>query len=543
MKDTIHDRRLVMLASRRDFIRGASLVGAGVAAAGVVGCGDDDDTGSSGTPAPSEAAAEVPTKGGTLTLGKIADINFSSGYPFYAAAENGYLQDIPVESLVRYGKSLDPELWLVDRFEYNKDRSKLTATIKQGVTFHNGAPLTPEDVFFGIQLMQTPAKYNVTGTIQLAPFAKFITDMKKVDDRTMEFTFDKPRPNMNDFFAQMRVTQAATYTKLQKGEDVEGTGPYAFKAWRPNQSFGFVANKNWHGTAVGGGPYLDAIEVTLFADQDALGLAYEAGKLDVIGAAPRATAKNHRDLIKIAPKAGVTYCGVNVSNPSLKDPRVRQALMYAIDRKRLVEEIGEGFGTVTNQPWPDTSPAFDKNLEGPFYDPAKAKTLLQLAGFVSPRAFQVECRPTNANEGAVIKENFEAIGLKVDLVQTEANAFSAKLRAREFKDFWITTHAFSDLTPLTTFQQTIPYQATNPSYYESADYADIKAKLEVLDPVSAEAKVQYARFNELWLDEPWLLTLAPNSRVDLFSARVRGNEQYMGAPGSALNWGAVWKKA
>ena len=545
MNDETKNRWWPESPNRRDFLRGATVAGVGIAAVGLVGCGGDDKNtgGAAGTSSPAAQAPEVPTKGGTLTLGKISDINFSSGYPFYAAAENGYLQDILVESLVRYGKSLDPELWLLERFEYNTDRSKLTATIKQGVTFHNGAVLTPDDVFFGVQLMQNPAKYNVTGTIQLAPFAKFITAMKKVDERTMEFTFDKPRPNMNDFFAQMRITQASSYTKLQKGEDVQGTGPYAFKSWRPNQSFGFVANKNWHGTATQGGPYLDAIDVTLFADQDALGLAYEAGSLDVIGGAPRPVAKKYRNLTKVAPKGGLTYCGVNVTNPLLKDARVRQALMYAIDRKRLVDEIGEGFGTVTNQPWPDTSPAFDKTLDAPFFDPAKAKALLQQAGFSSSRALQIEHRITNANEGAVLKENFEAIGLKIELIQTEANAFAAKLRAKEFKDFWITTHSFSDLTPLTNFQQTIPYQAANPSYYQSADYSDLQAKLEALDPVSPAAKEQYARFNKLWIEDPWVLALEPNSRVDLFSAKVRGNDEYLGAPGSSANWGRIWKKA
>ena len=119
---------------------------------------------------------------------------------------------------------------------------------------------------------------------------------------------------------------------------------------------------------------------------------------------------------------------------------------------------------------------------------------------------------------------------------------STRLRARDLKDLWITTHSFSDLTPLTNFQQTIPYQAQNPSYYESAEYADLRSKLETLDPNSAAAKEQYARFNKLWLEDPFILSLQPNMRVDLYSAKVRGNEEYLGAPGGAPNWCRIWKK-
>ena len=107
--------------------------------------------------------------------------------------------------------------------------SKLTVTLKQGAAFHNGAKVTPDDVFFGIDLMLDPGKFGVTGAFQLAPFAKFITEKKKVDERTMEFRFDWPRVNMTDFFAQMHVTHAASYEELKAGKSVQGTGPYAFK--------------------------------------------------------------------------------------------------------------------------------------------------------------------------------------------------------------------------------------------------------------------------------------------------------------------------
>jgi peptide/nickel transport system substrate-binding protein len=448
-----------------------------------------------------------------------------------------------VESLIRYRHSLEPENVLAESYEYNADKTKLKVALKPDLVFHNGAPVTPEDVFFGLDLIMKPADFGVTGSFQLATLAKTVIDKKKIDARTMEFTFDKARPNENDLFAQLMVTQKSSYDQLKLGKDAQGTGPYKFVSWATGQTLKFEANKNWHLASKEGGPYLDGINIKFFADADAMALAYQAGDIDLILGPAAKDAKPYKDkgLTRVAPKVGLTYCGMNVTHPLLKDSRVRQALFLAVDRDRIVNELGEGFGKVTSQPWPDTSPAYDPELDKPLYDPDKAKSLLKQAGFSQSEALSFDLRPTYSDVGALLKENFEAVGVKVDLVPTEANAFLAKLRQRQFKGLWATTHAFSDLTPLTNFQQTFPYQVPNISYYESPTYLDIIKQLESLDPLSAGAKEQYKRFNTLWLEDPWLIPLSPNSRTDLVSSAVRGYDEYFITPSNAPNFGKVWK--
>lgn len=541
--------------SRRRLLAGGATAAAGLAGLSLVGCGDDDKsdksaspgaTGSAsagGTASPSAAATEQPKTGGTLTAAQISDVNFGTGYPFIFAAENLYLNYLPVEPLVRYRDSLKPDLNLVDLYEFSPDNLKLTARLKPDLRFHNGQPVTPEDVFFGIDLMTDPAKYNVKGAFQLAAFAKLVTTMNKVDDRTMEFTFSKAQPNINDFFAQLMVTQKSSYDALKTGKDVQGTGPYKFVSWTAGQNLTFAANKDWHAKDKEGGPYLDQIVVKFFADGDAEGLAYDAGDLGLLFAAPPDTAKNYKSkkLTFNAPKTGLTYVGVNVTNPALVDSRVRQALFLAVDRERIFNELSEGFGVVTCQPWPDTSPAFDPALEGPHYDPAKAKSLLKEAGFTQSAAIPLAARtPQYTQVASLLKDNFEAIGVKVEIEPAEASAFVAKLRAKGFDGMWITTHAFSDLTPLTCFQQTLPYQLPNPSYYEAPDYVDLVKKLSTLDPNSAEAKQQYQRFNKLFTEDPWLIPVSGSTRLDLVGSKVRGYGKYFVTPSAAPQFGKVW---
>ncbi|HQW51092.1 MAG TPA: ABC transporter substrate-binding protein [Tepidiformaceae bacterium] len=532
---------------RRNILRGAALTGLGAAAAGMVGCGDDDDDadetpGSGGGETPAPTATPAPKRGGVLRGAQTADLNMSTGYPFVFLAENPFLNYLPVEPIVRYVDSLEPELHLAERFEFNADRSGLVVTLKPGLTFHNGAPVTVDDLKFGIDLIKDPAAFGIKGAFQLAAFAKAVTESKIVSDREIEFKFDKPRVNMADFFVQLPVVHRASYDETKSGKAINGTGPFKFKQWTPGQSLTFERNANWHGAASGGGPYLDGVEVRFFGDQDAAGLAYQSGEIDLLLGPPAALAADNRKLVHIAPKTGLDYLGINVSNPQLTDARVRQAIFLAVDRQRVVDELREGLTEVTSQPWPKSSPAFDPALEDPMFDQAKAKKLLSEAGWKQTDPIPLDHRTSAAyvTAAALIQQNLKDVGIETTLIPSDPTAFLAILRERKFKGFWITSHSFSHLAPLTNLQQTLPYQEKNMSYYETPTYLDIRAKLENLDPLSAEAKAQYKRFNEIWVQDPWLVPLAPNSGPQLVSEKVRGYGTYLTAPTNAPDFSKVW---
>ncbi len=533
---------------RRAFLRGASVVGTGAVAVGLVGCGDDDSGGAtstvpSGTTAgASPSATEKPKSGGTLRGAQTADLNMSTGYPFVGLAENPYINALPVETPIRYRGNLEPELLLADRFEFNSDRSGLVITLKPGLEFHNGAPVTADDLVFGIRLIQDPKSYGVTGSFQTTAFAKAITDIKINSKTEAQFTFDKPRVNMADFFTQLNVIHAASYDDIKSGKAIPGTGPFMFKTWTPGQVLTFEKNPNWHGTAKFGGPYLDGVEVKFFGDQDAMGLAYEAGELDNVLGPLASLAKQHQDLVHLTPKTGLTYMGINVTHPALTDARVRQAVFLAIDKTRIVNELNEGFGAVTSQPWPSSSPAFDPALEGAHYDPDQAKKLLSQAGFTQSEPIPFDHRTTQSyvNLASLIQQNLKDVGIEVKLIPSDPTAFLGILRARQFKGFWTTTHSFSNMTPLTNFQQTFPYQQPNMSYYDPPAYLDIVAKLENLDPLSDAAKAQYKRFNDLWINDPFLVPLAGSETPQLVSKNVRGYGEYLVSPANQVVFSDVW---
>jgi len=546
-RDTFTSRML----TRRRLLAGAGAAMAGAAAFGAVGCGDDDDdtgstpatAGTGGATAPA-TTTQAPRKGGTLRMNQTGDLQLNAGYPFVVAPPNRILPWLVHEPLIRYRKDVrNPELLLVDQFEYSADRTKLTVRLKPGVTFHDGAPLTPEDVFFSIDFSLNPKAYGVTISGTPSQLAKAIAGRKKVDDRTMEFTFDRPRWDMTGYFATLNIHREASLPKMLAGEALNGTGPYMLEKYTPGVGITFVPNRNWHLSAQEGGPYLDRIEARIFTDESAAATAFEAKDLDVAFRLPGADARRFRDRVRKAPRIGGLFLGMVVKNPMLADPRVRQAVFWAIDRDRIAKEVGEGFYPATAQIWPEYSPAYDPELDKPYYDPAKAKSLLQQAGFSQDRPLEIPYTQRSEASVLVVKENLEAIGIKTAPKLTETAVFINTLRQRQYGDFYVAGMNFSDPVPssalLNNFNVAIPNQA----YQESPELKDILAKIGTVDPLGEEAKELYRRFNRLWVEDPWIAVLEPSGALDVASDRVQGFDEYFIVPLQAPNFGRIWLKA
>ncbi len=548
MTEEMHPGALTRSLPRRRLLQYGGMGAAGLAF--LAACGGDEDAtatpGGGGTTTPGgSTATSTPEPGrprsGTIRGASTTDLSVNTGHPYLLVPQNNYLDQSVFEPIVQYVDSLEPRLVLVDRYEYNDDLTGLVMSLKPGLEFHNGAPVTVEDVLFGLDVMRDPSAHGVNGSIQIATFARYITEAKKVDDRTIEFTFDQPRGNMTDFFAQLTVTHKDSFPALLAGTDGQGTGPFTFAEWVPGQGYRLEAHDNWHNHDATGGPFVDAIEVTIFSDDDAASLAYEAGELDFwLRAAPSA-ARRFRDQAVVSARRGVRYAGMNVTNPMLQDPRVRQAMFLSIDRRRFAEEIEEGFARVTVQPWPPTSPAFFEDMEAEFYDPDRARALIQEAGFSQTRPLMLEYNAARDGRYAeLVQQNLGEIGVEIELGPMDGNAYLAKFQAREFPDLWLSLSGFAEMTPVTNFQQTFPFRIPNPSHYDRQEYQDLITALGGMDPLSEEAQAHYATFRDLWLNDPWMLPYSDNINIHLLGPRLRGLDIIPVTRSGAPNFGEVW---
>jgi peptide/nickel transport system substrate-binding protein len=503
-------------------------------------------TASTAAAKPAADPSKVRAKGGTLRVGQVGDPTFVPNTPLSFGYTNHYLVYGVLEQLIRYRDQLQPELVLAETFEVDSNYTRAVARLKPSLTFHNGAPVTTDDVFFAVHFTANPEQYG-GGPHLYSAQAKQIVDMKALDDRTMEFKFDQTRVNMADFFAQLQISQAAKIQDLLSGKDIQGTGPYKFVRWVPKQSMTFAANPNWHGTDKEGGPYLDGIELTIFGDEDARSLAYEAGNLDMITLAAPSFAAKYKGTPQAytAPRIGTYYMGIPVDspklNPLLKDPRVRRAIFIAMDRKRLVEELLEGVsGGVTAQPWAKTSPAYDATLDAEYFDPDRAKSLLKDAGFSQSQPFTLEATPFYVGTGLpeVIQQNLADIGVNMKINVQDSPTYLTRWTNWEFTDLFMGVQSFGDLSPLSTLQ--LEFGPTKTPY---KGHLDIMEKLATLDPSGAEARQQYQRFNKLYPQDAWHVPLWPFARPDLASTRVEGFGEYFITPLQCVNLAKVGFKA
>ncbi|TAJ21351.1 MAG: ABC transporter substrate-binding protein, partial [Dehalococcoidia bacterium] len=480
--------------SRRTLLRGAGLGVAGLAGAALIGCGDKKEdkaapAAAGGSPqAAAPAAPKADERGGTLRTGDVSDLVWNTGWPFVTSAGLSFFDSTTMETLVEYDSTGAAKPLLAESFELNKDATKIVFKLKPNLEFHNGAPVTVEDVFFGLDLALDPKKFGATGVSHMLPFAKMITGRNKIDARTMEFSFDKKRVNINDLFTKLDVTHAASYPDLLKGKTLAGTGPYKFKSWTPGVGWELEPNTKWHLADKRGAPRLDSIKGRLFADGASAALAFEAGELDYLGNVTPANGIRFKDkgLMTVRPKNGTQYLGFNTKNPTLADPRVRKALYLGIDRARIAKDVGQGLHPVTVQPWPTTSPAFDPRMEGAFYDPSQAAALLKTAGFSQTKPLLISVSQTAGNQVAVaqiIQQNFKDIGVQTTVDALENGVFLQRLLSANYPDMFMSSHTGASDAPVSMFQWIFAHRlGDNPSKFDAQWYKDFIAKLEDLDP-------------------------------------------------------------
>lgn len=293
------------------------------------------------------------------------------------------------DPLIRYTKELEFEPRLAEKWErINKNTFRFT--LRKDVTFHSGNKLTADDVVWTFNRLKTSADFKGI----FAPYEKLV----KIDDYTIELVSSKPYP---------LVLQTATYifpmdSKFYSGDiegvdksaiikhgnsfsstHVSGTGPFVIKSREQGVKVVFERAKNyWDKKSPGNVDKLTLVPIKENATRVA---ALLSGDVDMIyPVAPndqkRVTQTKNIDLTTVSGTRIITLQMNQSSNEALKDVRVRQAIVYAINNKAIVKKIMKGFATTAAQQGPEGYAGYDASLT-PRYNLKKAKQLMKEAGY------------------------------------------------------------------------------------------------------------------------------------------------------------------
>jgi len=325
--------------------------------------------------------------------------------------------------------------------------------LRSGVKFHDGSDFTAEDVKFSIERIPTVAGPNPT-TI----YVRRVKEVKIVDPLTVQVVTDGPAPNLpNDFIRLFIVSHkaAAGLTKdtaneaFNTGKAAIGTGPYKFVSWTPKDQLVLERFDGYWGPKE---PWARHIRKEL--PNDAARVAQlKAGQVDLIVRAPASDVPTLKRDAKLSVETVETVYLFNMEldlrdkppqitakdgsalpkNP-LQDAKVREAIDIAIDRPALAEIAMEGLGSPGNQLVTPTIAGFNKSIPAIKPDVAKAKKLLEEAGY--PNGFKLTFSFTNdrlpgdRQVGTSIAQMLARIGIDVNAnAQPSAVFFPARARA------------------------------------------------------------------------------------------------------------------
>ena len=355
------------------------------------------------------------------------------------------------ETLVRYTANYQIEPALATKWT-QVTPTQMRFELRKGVKFHDGTPFTADDVVFSFGRTKQP-------TSTTAIFVAGVSEVKKVDDHTVDFIMAGPNPlvlrNATSFFIMSKVwaeknrtTNVQDYKAKEENfasRNVMGTGPYKITAWTPEQRVTMTINNDWWDKHTNN--IKEVIYTPIKSDPTRVA-ALLSGDVDMLTDLPTQDVARLRADAKLkildGPEVRTIYLAPDVGSPELKhsnvkgknpfaDRRVRQALSMAIDREAIKRSTMRGLsipaGVMVAPGVNGNAPDIDIVTK---YDPDGAKKLLAEAGY--PDGFEVRFNAPNNRyvNDEEIAQNIVAmwarIGVKAQLMAENMATFSQKFQ-------------------------------------------------------------------------------------------------------------------
>ena len=331
--------------------------------------------------------------GVTLTIGLTQDLdspNVTSGI-LVSAFELWNLQYATLTDKAADDFSTIPGL--AESWEVSDDGLTVTYTLRDGLTWSDGEPLTADDVAYTINRSRDEEWLNhsiTTGNL----------DATAIDDLTLEVVSSVPDPKLpalDAYIVPQHVYEAipADDVTTYDGLDGVGAGPYVLDDWQAGESWTMVANPNYWGWDEGE-PVIDRVVFRVFSNGDAMAAALEQGEIDAAHNVPPSAFERldeDPDIVAVAGEQGgfselamnSGAGGIGDGHPALTDREFRRALTVAIDREALLERVALGLGSVGEAMVVSANPEWQPEIPDDAaltHDPDRANQMLDDAGYL-----------------------------------------------------------------------------------------------------------------------------------------------------------------
>ena len=299
--------------------------------------------------------------------------------------------------LVSFDAKLNLTPDLAEKWDVSTDRTVYTFHLRANAKFHDGKPVTAQDVIYSWERAASPALHSDTALTYLGDIlgihelaagqADHAKGLVALDEHTLQVTIDAPKPY---FLYKLTYPTAFIVDKanVTSGEEwyrqPNGTGPYRLREWKSFESIVYEANSDFYLSK----PSIPYIVIQLYSGVGTR--LYESNEIDITGVS-RYDADRfldpseplHNELI-----AGVDLCTgyvvFDTTRPPFDDLNVRKAFTMAFDRQKYIDVVLDGHALPANGLYPPALPGFNLALKGLPYDPAQARELLKQSKYGGP---------------------------------------------------------------------------------------------------------------------------------------------------------------
>ena len=376
----------------------------------LVACGGSGDK--------KEAATGANTGKDTLVIGQGADAKSLDPH----ASNDNPSSNIRVQI---YDRLMDldengvPQPMLAESWERPDDKT-IIFHLRKGVKFHNGDEMKASDVKFSLE--------RALASPEVSHILAGINGVEVIDDYTVKVTTEKPMAAILNNLSHITIailSERATKEAGDKfGQNPVGSGPYKFVSWQSGDRVTLEAfPEYWQGEApVKNVVYRNIVEET----NRTIGL--ETGELDIIydiqGLDKNKLRDDERFVLIEGPQVSMTYLGFNMKKAPYDNPKVREAISYAIDQKPIIDTVFLGAGEAANSIiGPNVWGYYD--VEKYTQDIEKAKALLAEAGY--PDGFKakiwVNDNPVRRDIAVILQDQLKQIGIDLAIETVEWGAF------------------------------------------------------------------------------------------------------------------------
>lgn len=378
--------------------------------------------------------------GGSIVVGIQNDLDSLDPHLAGSAGTSEVLFNI-FEGLVKPNSDGELIPAVASDYKISEDGTRYTFTLRDGVKFHNGEPVTIEDVIYSVKRCAGMLEEQ---TEPLVSAYSVIAEVNAPDDKTVELVLSEADTELIGYLTEAILPEGY---ENQASAPV-GCGPFQFVSYSPQQSFVMERFEDYWGEK----PYLDKVEFRIVASTDSAMMELKAGSIDIY---PYLTSDQANELsgqfeVLIGTSNLVQALFLNNAEEPFDDIRVRQALCYTVNAQEIMAMVADGYGTEIGS---NMFPAFGKyykDLSGYYEtDLAKAKELLTEAGY--PDGFEMTITvPSNyqfhIDTAQVIVEQLKQVGItaKIELIEW-ASWYSDVYKGREYQSTIIGLDA--DLAP------------------------------------------------------------------------------------------------